>query len=75
MRMYTEEVFGPVADRHQDGSPREAVAVANATSYGLGANAWTRDQAEQTTFARDLDAGAVFVNSMVTSYPTAVRRG
>jgi succinate-semialdehyde dehydrogenase / glutarate-semialdehyde dehydrogenase len=43
--------------------------MANATDFGLGANAWTGDPTEQEHFARDLAAGSVFVNGMVTSYP------
>jgi succinate-semialdehyde dehydrogenase / glutarate-semialdehyde dehydrogenase len=69
MRMYSEEVFGPVAALFRVGSAEEAVELANATEFGLGANAWTNDEAERALFVRDLDAGAVFVNGMVTSYP------
>jgi succinate-semialdehyde dehydrogenase/glutarate-semialdehyde dehydrogenase len=47
----------------------DAVELANATSYGLGANAWTDDPQEQKRLAAELDAGAVFINGMVTSYP------
>jgi succinate-semialdehyde dehydrogenase/glutarate-semialdehyde dehydrogenase len=70
MRMWSEEVFGPVAGLYRVSSYEEAVQIANATSFGLGANAWTRDPAEQERFVTDLDAGAVFVNGMVTSYPS-----
>ncbi|MGI5148989.1 NADP-dependent succinic semialdehyde dehydrogenase [Plantactinospora sp. CA-294935] len=69
MRMYADEVFGPVAGLYRIGSYEEAVEVANGTDYGLGANAWTRDPAEQQRFVTDLDAGMVFVNGMTTSYP------
>ncbi|MFY1693598.1 NADP-dependent succinic semialdehyde dehydrogenase [Plantactinospora sp. WMMB782] len=69
MRMYAEEVFGPVAGLYRVGSYEEAVEVANGTDYGLGANAWTRDPDEQQRFVTDLDAGMVFVNGMTTSYP------
>ena len=69
MRMWSEEVFGPVAGLYRVGSYDEAVEVANGTPFGLGANAWTRDPDEQERFATDLEAGAVFVNGMVTSYP------
>ena len=70
MRMWSEEVFGPVAGLYRISSYEEAVELANATSFGLGANAWTRDPAEQDRFVADLAAGAVFVNGMVTSYPS-----
>ncbi|MEU7751739.1 NADP-dependent succinic semialdehyde dehydrogenase [Micromonospora sp. NPDC049101] len=69
MRMWSEEVFGPVAGLFRVSSYEEAIEVANGTSFGLGSNAWTRDPAEQERFATDLDAGNVFINGMTTSYP------
>jgi succinate-semialdehyde dehydrogenase/glutarate-semialdehyde dehydrogenase len=69
MRMWSEEVFGPVAGVYRVSSYDEAIEVANGTDFGLGSNAWTTDPDEQHRFATDLDAGAVFVNGMVTSYP------
>ncbi len=69
MRLYAEESFGPVAALIRVGSIDEAIEVANATDFGLGANAWTNDEDERRRFVRDLEAGAVFINGMVTSYP------
>jgi succinate-semialdehyde dehydrogenase / glutarate-semialdehyde dehydrogenase len=69
MRMWSEEVFGPVAGLYRVSSYDEAIEVANGTDFGLGSNAWTTDPDEQQRFATDLDAGAVFINGMVTSYP------
>jgi succinate-semialdehyde dehydrogenase / glutarate-semialdehyde dehydrogenase len=69
MRMYAEEVFGPVAGVYRAASLDEALELANASSYGLGANAWTRDPQEQERVIAGLDSGAVFVNGMTTSYP------
>ncbi|MEV4478248.1 NADP-dependent succinic semialdehyde dehydrogenase [Micromonospora coxensis] len=69
MRMWSEEVFGPVAGLYRVSSYEEAIEVANGTSFGLGSNAWTTDPAEQERFATDLDAGNVFINGMTTSYP------
>ncbi|MFJ8580653.1 NADP-dependent succinic semialdehyde dehydrogenase [Micromonospora sp. NPDC093277] len=69
MRMWAEEVFGPVAGLYRASSYEEAIEIANSTSFGLGSNAWTTDPAEQERFATDLDAGSVFINGMTTSYP------
>jgi succinate-semialdehyde dehydrogenase / glutarate-semialdehyde dehydrogenase len=69
MRIWHEEVFGPVAGLFRVSSYEEAIEVANGVDFGLGSNAWTNDPAEQERFAADLDAGQVFINGMVTSYP------
>ncbi len=69
MRMWQEEVFGPVAGLYRAADYDEAIALANGTGFGLGANAWTRDEQEQQRFIADLDAGNVFINGMTTSYP------
>ena len=69
MRMFAEEVFGPVAQLHRVADLDEAVALANATEFGLGASVWTNDPAEQDRFVADVEAGLVFVNGMVASYP------
>jgi succinate-semialdehyde dehydrogenase/glutarate-semialdehyde dehydrogenase len=69
MRLYSEEAFGPVAGLYRVSGIEEAIDLANATEFGLGANAWTNDDDECRRFVRDLEAGAVFVNGMVTSYP------
>jgi succinate-semialdehyde dehydrogenase/glutarate-semialdehyde dehydrogenase len=68
MRMYAEEVFGPVATLIRVADADEAVAVANATTFGLGSNIWTNDADERDRFVADLEAGQVFVNGMTTSY-------
>ena len=68
MRLHTEEAFGPVATLYRVSGIDEAIALANVTEFGLGANAWTNDEAERAQFIRDLDAGMVFINGNVTSY-------
>jgi succinate-semialdehyde dehydrogenase/glutarate-semialdehyde dehydrogenase len=69
MRMYHEEVFGPVAQLYRARDADEALRIANATPFGLGSNVWTRDPEEQERFVDGLEAGMVFVNGMTTSYP------
>ncbi len=69
MRVHAEEVFGPVATLYRVADIDAAIELANGTEFGLGANAWTSDEAEQERFIRDLAAGMVFINGNVTSYP------
>ena len=69
MPLYQEEVFGPVASLYRVGDIEEAIAVSNATSFGLGSNAWTSDPEEQRRFITELAAGQVFINGMVVSFP------
>jgi succinate-semialdehyde dehydrogenase/glutarate-semialdehyde dehydrogenase len=69
MRAFGEEVFGPVASLFRVRDIDEAINLANATEFGLGANAWTNDEAERSLLIRDLAAGMVFINGNVTSYP------
>lgn len=69
MRVFHEELFAPVAMLFRVPDADAAVELANATGFGLGANAWTDDPAEQDRFVAELEAGAVFVNGMTTSYP------
>ncbi|GIH22840.1 succinate-semialdehyde dehydrogenase [NADP(+)] 1 [Acrocarpospora phusangensis] len=69
MRVFAEEVFGPVASLYRVADIEEALEIANATSFGLGSNAWTNDETEQERFIADLDAGQVFINGRTTSYP------
>jgi succinate-semialdehyde dehydrogenase/glutarate-semialdehyde dehydrogenase len=68
MRVYNEEVFGPVASFFRVADIDEAIALANDTSFGLSSSAWTQNAAEQRRFAEDLEAGMVFLNSMTVSY-------
>ncbi len=69
MRVATEELFGPVAMLYVVDDADEALAVANATEFGLGSSVWTNDPDEQQRFVNELQAGQVFVNGMVVSMP------
>jgi succinate-semialdehyde dehydrogenase/glutarate-semialdehyde dehydrogenase len=64
---YREELFGPAAVLFRVDGVEEAVRLANDTEFGLGASAWTNDEAEQRVFIEELEAGLVFVNGMVAS--------
>jgi succinate-semialdehyde dehydrogenase/glutarate-semialdehyde dehydrogenase len=70
MAAHDEELFGPVAAIIPVRDEEEALAVANASVFGLGAAVFTRDLARGERIAeRDLDAGACFVNGFVKSDP------
>jgi succinate-semialdehyde dehydrogenase / glutarate-semialdehyde dehydrogenase len=69
MRMYHEEVFGPVAQVWAVDSVEEALRLANAHPYGLGSNLWSEDEAERELFVRDVQSGMAFINGNTTSYP------
>ncbi|MGI8917134.1 MAG: NAD-dependent succinate-semialdehyde dehydrogenase [Pyrinomonadaceae bacterium] len=64
-----EEIFGPVAMLFRVGNLDEAISLANNTSFGLGAAAWTNDATERDRFINELEAGCVFINGMVASDP------
>ena len=64
-----EEVFGPVATIFTVRDVSEAIELGNATQFGLGAAAWTRDAAEVRRLTDELQAGQVFINGMVKSDP------
>ncbi|MER6329171.1 NADP-dependent succinic semialdehyde dehydrogenase [Streptomyces sp. NPDC001034] len=69
MRVHREEAFGPVATLYRADDLDEALLIANDTPFGLSSNVWTREESEVERFARDLEAGAVYVNGMTASHP------
>jgi len=69
MPAFDEETFGPVAAVIQARDEADAIDIANASQYGLGASVWTSDTARGERLARDIEAGSVFVNGLVKSDP------
>jgi succinate-semialdehyde dehydrogenase/glutarate-semialdehyde dehydrogenase len=62
-----EELFGPVASVFRAKDLSDAIRIANGTSFGLGASAWTRDDAERNQFVAEIESGLLFINGMVVS--------
>ncbi len=62
MRVFQEEIFGPVTSVTTFKTVEEAIEIANDTLYGLGAGVWTRDAHEAYTVPRAIEAGRVWVN-------------
>jgi succinate-semialdehyde dehydrogenase/glutarate-semialdehyde dehydrogenase len=66
-RAYSEELFGPVALVLSAQDADDAVRLANDSRFGLGAAVWTQDVIKAEAIARQLESGAVFINSLVKS--------
>jgi aldehyde dehydrogenase len=63
MRIFQEEIFGPVVSVTTFKTTEEAIEIANDTLYGLGAGVWTRDAHEIYQVPRAIQAGRVWVNN------------
>ncbi len=66
---YHEELFGPVASVYRVSSEDEAVALANATRFGLGGAIFTKDEKRGQELADRLNTGMVFINHPTGSQP------
>lgn len=62
MRVFQEEIFGPVVGVTTFKTEQEALAIANDTIYGLGAGVWTRDINRAYRMGRAIQAGRVWTN-------------
>ncbi len=62
MRIAREDIFGPVAGILPVRNAADAIAIANDSIYGLAASIWTSDVNTAHRFARDIEAGVVWVN-------------
>ncbi|WP_130733962.1 aldehyde dehydrogenase family protein [Flavobacterium sp. J27] len=74
MRIFQEEIFGPVLAVTTFKTTEEAIAIANDTMYGLGAGVWSRDAHELYQVPRAIQAGRVWVNQY-HSYPAGAPFG
>lgn len=66
-----EELFGPIAMVFRAADTDAAIALANDVPFGLGSSVWTNDPDERARFERDIEAGMVAVNAMLSSTPEA----
>jgi aldehyde dehydrogenase len=74
MRIFQEEIFGPVLSVTTFKDEAEAMEIANDTLYGLGAGVWTRDVHQMQTFARGIEAGRIWCNCY-HAYPAGASFG
>jgi succinate-semialdehyde dehydrogenase/glutarate-semialdehyde dehydrogenase len=69
MEVFTEETFGPAAALIRATDADHAIALANRSRFGLGANLWTGDIEKGERYARQIESGSVCINGKVASDP------
>ena len=69
MRVYHEEVFGPVAAVIRAADEADAIRIANDSVYGLASSIWSQDFDRAERLSHQIQAGASFINGMVRSDP------
>ncbi|MCK5134998.1 MAG: NAD-dependent succinate-semialdehyde dehydrogenase [Bacteroidales bacterium] len=69
MRVFDEEVFGPVFAVLEADSPEHALELSNQSRFGLGLQVFTQSESSAQLFIAGADEGAVFINAMVKSDP------
>jgi len=62
MRLYTEEAFGPLMSVVRFRTDEEAIAIANASEYGLAASVYGKDEGRAYKVAKEIEAGMVHIN-------------
>jgi succinate-semialdehyde dehydrogenase/glutarate-semialdehyde dehydrogenase len=66
-RAFSEELFGPVISFYTFTEINEAIDLANATSYGLGASIWSKDIMQAKQIANNIESGMIYINQIVKS--------
>jgi betaine-aldehyde dehydrogenase len=69
MKIFQEEIFGPVLSVTRFSTVEEAVEIANNTSYGLANAVWTKDLDKSLRLSRELRCGTVWVNIILNTAP------
>lgn len=68
--VFNQELFGPVISVYVVQTDAEAISLANATEFGLGASVWSKNTERAIAIAKKIESGQVFINEMVKSQPS-----